>query len=345
MVEQPAKQPAKDLGMLSVLNAVRGAGRVNHLVSRGDVTQRTLDRILSELKSNSVVIKKGYGVWELRSPFIDWQNNDILLFLKSAKQHAKKSSSGMRRPETDLHALNISIPVVSGEIDLLKWGGYESQLRNWSQQFLKVSTLGLTIKNNNGKSIGVFVWSRRIFDPLAIPVICMGAVHAVCKMFKQNGIELEYLGWQVKAIHMMIRQEQLDEILNKGLKVDVALGRAAEKISENDVTREAHAWVDSTPFKGVETDDLTYHRNFILMPENMDKLTKAFQVFMQEFLPVHKEHAVNIKTHTSVLQNIDSSFQKFNSLLEKSALVKPKRKYYKRKNLERFDDSKPEYIG
>ena len=39
--------------------------------------------------------------------------------------------------------------------------------------------------------------------------------------------------------------------------------------------------------------------------------------FIEEFLPIHKEHAENIKTHTAVLKNIDCSFNKFNDLLER----------------------------
>ena len=37
--------------------------------------------------------------------------------------------------------------------------------------------------------------------------------------------------------------------------------------------------------------------------------------FFNTFLPVHQEHAVNIRTHTAVLKGIDQSFKKFNTLL------------------------------
>ena len=42
---------------------------------------------------------------------------------------------------------------------------------------------------------------------------------------------------------------------------------------------------------------------------------KVLNTFVDEFLPVHRVHADNIKTHTKVLKGIDVSFRKFNRLL------------------------------
>ena len=46
----------------------------------------------------------------------------------------------------------------------------------------------------------------------------------------------------------------------------------------------------------------------------------TFSSFATNFLPIHKEHAVNIKSHTRVLKGISKSFNKFNTLLSQKKL-------------------------
>lgn len=45
---------------------------------------------------------------------------------------------------------------------------------------------------------------------------------------------------------------------------------------------------------------------------------EAFKGFTKGFLPIHAEHAENIKTHTAVLQEIEIGYSKFNALLQKA---------------------------
>ncbi len=55
---------------------------------------------------------------------------------------------------------------------------------------------------------------------------------------------------------------------------------------------------------------------------SINGLSSKFDKFIDEFLPIQKEFAVNIKTHTKVLKGIDKSFKKFNNLLSQKNLLK-----------------------
>ena len=54
--------------------------------------------------------------------------------------------------------------------------------------------------------------------------------------------------------------------------------------------------------------------------DSINVLGSKFDKFMDVFLPVQKDFAANIKTHTKVLKGIDKSFKKFNNLLSQKQL-------------------------
>lgn len=316
--QAPQEELQKELQIqnlkLCIVDVIRNFGGAKDVCSRLKIKYSALSYHLKSLKDLGIIEKKGYGTWQLTSSFEKKTNKEILDFLDEKKRTSKKSSLGTRNPkQAHLHALNINIPIVSGNVNLE--GGYETKLKNWVQYTKKLPNMGVTLRNNNNKSLSVYIWSREIFDTLAIPSLCHAYVHGVCSLFKQEGVTLDYFGWRVTTFHLMIRNEDFDKVLNKGMKVEVLLGRGTEKISENDVTQEAKAWVDSSPYAGIETNDLAYYKNYINMPENIAKTSMLMERFMNEFLPIHREHAINIKTHTAVLKDISKGFAKFNKLL------------------------------
>ncbi|MBI3034426.1 hypothetical protein HYY72_04670 [Candidatus Woesearchaeota archaeon] len=244
----------------TIFDTIRaGKGPIN-ICNRLEITKQTLNPYMKNIKRLGIVKKIGRSVWCLEESFSNKSNEEIYQYLQEKIQENSLSkkilSVGARRGlnKANLHALHIKAPILEGASNFK--AGYESKLKGWNRGFLKFPELGITLANNNGKSISIYLWSREIYDPLEVPALCNRWVHAVCSLLKKEGIIIDYFGWQVKTLHIMIRQEELDKILSKGLKIEVALERTTQKISENDVPKEAKVWVDSSPYKGVETNDL-----------------------------------------------------------------------------------------
>ena len=293
---------------LNVYDLIKEGKRPSEILSVLNIPKQNLQYYLNYLKDNGFIKKIGYGTWE------------IIKEMEEVKRSKRKSSIGLKK--TNLHALNINIPIQEGEVNLKELGGYEKKIKNWIPQYKRISSLGITLRNNNNRSISVFVWSREIFDYLAIPSLCHTVVHTVCSYFKSKGVILDYFAWRVTTLHLMIRNEDLDKVLNKGLKIEVALNRDTEKVSKQDITKEAKAWIDSTPYKGIETNDVAYYKNYILMPENISKMAISMNDLTNNLTPVMNNLAVNLKTHISVLKGIDKSFKRFNKLLQQRSLNK-----------------------
>jgi len=303
-MKEVKKEVKKENLYLTIFNLIKEGKRPSEIQSILKITKQNLQYYINHLKDNEFIKKIGYGTWETIKDF------------KEVKKTSKKVFSlGLKK--ANLHALNINIPLSEGKIDLKKLGGYEVKINNWIPQYKKIRTLGITLRNNNNKSISVFVWSREIFDYLIIPSLCHSIVHTVCSYFKGKGVILDYFAWRVTTLHLMIRNEDLDRVLNhkRGFKIEVLLGRDTERISEKDITREAKAWVDKTPYSGVKTNDIAYYKNYILMPENISKMAN-------QLVPTISSLNHNMKTHISVLKGIEKAFNKFNDRLSQTSLRK-----------------------
>lgn len=320
-----------------IIDSIRMMGNTVGVVP--NISQRTLKRYRKTLKELGIINKIGYGTWEISNSFKDKSNEEIINYIKTntkkvTKQGDKKSSLGCKK--ANLHALNINIPVETGVINLKEMGGYESKLNNWVVQYKRIPNLGITLRNNNNKSLNIFLWSREIFDYLAIPSLCHTVVHIVCSLFKEKGVILDYFGWRVTTLHLMIKNEDLDQVLNKGLKIEVLLNRPTEKISENDITQEAKAWVDKTPYGGVETNDIAYYKNYILMPENMAKMAISMNELNNRLIPSIQElnqsiiqnnqsiqlEIKNKKLHESVLNDMKKTLRSIRGSLSQTSLNK-----------------------
>ena len=60
--------------------------------------------------------------------------------------------------------------------------------------------------------------------------------------------------------------------MNKAVKITVPLNRKTAKILDNDDQKDALVWTDASPYRGIESNDVTYVKNYIMMPEKVAKL-------------------------------------------------------------------------
>ena len=64
----------------------------------------------------------------------------------------------------DMHNIQLKIPILSGQIDLKKQGGKITKgFRNWIPEYLEIyQPIKMTVRNNNNKSLSVFLASGKI---------------------------------------------------------------------------------------------------------------------------------------------------------------------------------------
>ena len=287
---------------------------VKHLADNKSVTdvalilgvpKQNLTRRIGKLKREGVIKNIGKGTWEVNEA--QW-----------LRFQSKVNTRSIGTTTANLHALHIKIPIVDGTVDLK---GYESKLNNWNVQYKKIPAMKLTLKNNNNRSLSVYVWSREVHRYNEIPNICHITVHQVCSMFKGT-LNLDYLGWEVKTLHLAMRDKELDQVFNKGTTLEVALGRSTEKITENDITREAKAWTDNSPFRGIETNDIAYYKNYLMMPENVANNTQTLSQVVNELIPAIKLLETHMRSHTGAIKGINQSFKRFNDMMSQKSLLR-----------------------
>lgn len=280
-----SRQTSKsDFYLYSILTRISKSQNQTQIARSLRVNKQNLTWYFSKLKKKGLILKQGYGVWGLTDKGLYVINKQV-----------KVSTLGTT---TNLHALNITIPIAEGSIDFKEHGGYHQMpLNGWIPQYIKKSNIGITYKNNNNKSIAVQVWSRNIYNLAEVHGIVISAVLGACEFMKRRGALLDFSQAKVTSIHLSTRAEELDELLNKGEKIEVILNRQAEKMLPSDKDRNAKAWLDSSPWNGVETDDLEYKRNYLMMPERVAELTlqvRNIRGYAEE-IANHREAIVEMK--------------------------------------------------
>lgn len=198
--------------------------------------------------------------------------------------NVKEFSLGARKPTTNLHSHQVDIPISSGKINDSNWE-IKEKLRNWTPKYKIFNILGgLTIKNNNNKSISIFAHSRDIEDLEEIDQLTQDILRFAYHEFtiKQNVI-LDLMNAKVMKCHIATEDKDSQSMLKKGEKFTIDLDKKAEKILPKD-NRDAHAWMDGSPFRfTAETDDKDWKREYLNMPFKMRETLQAVQYIAQNY--------------------------------------------------------------
>jgi hypothetical protein len=209
------------------------------------------------------------------------------------------------KPQSNLHALNINIPILSGEIKESNWEVKE-ELNNWIPTYKTFKELGgLTIKNNNNKSITIFAHTRDIIDLKEIDVLSYDIRNWANKTFRQDfNVVLDINKAEVKVLHIATQDKQSESMIKKGEKFELDLDKKAEKVFPNDKI-DAKAWIDGSPFQfTAETNDKEWKRAYLNMPFNMQNTMLAMNYI-----------AKNYASHVGIVE-------KLNNLLEEPKVKK-----------------------
>lgn len=258
---------------LTIYQLIRAGDYPNKIAKDLDISKQKVKYYTDFLQEREIIRKLSktnpYAGWEVIKDLTEKE------LLKEVKKRSKKISSlGVRErdlPLTDVHAFNIRFPILSGELKDKDWE-IKNKLNNWLPKYKKFDNFkGLTIRNNNNKSITVMLKARKIDlikDPYAVEKLGIRIKAYMHEYFKsKHEVSLDVFEAETKNIHLETQDnDKLDGVLKKGEVFEVDLGKKAAKIFHKD-NRDAKAWADNSPDPNmIATNDTDYKRDLLFMP-------------------------------------------------------------------------------
>lgn len=229
----------------------------------------------------------------------------------------RKALNEVKKNLTNIHAFNIKFPIIAGKIQDSNWE-IKNKLNNWLPKYKQFTEFqGLTVRNNNNKSINIFLFPRDIDlreDPYYVEKLGMRIKTYIYEYFRtKHGVILDILGAETKNLHLETQDnDKLQGILKKGEYIEVDLGREAKKIFPKD-HMPAKAWLDNSPDPNrIGTNDLTYKRELLFMPERV----KAVVDFLPKFQEALAGYAREIQVHREVQKKQLENLEQQNHLQE-----------------------------
>lgn len=252
----------------------------NSICSALNISKQRLNHYLSSLKK-AKIIRKHYSVWEILQDLDDKQLiGEINKIFKSKSQF----SIGLKKPTTNLHALNINIPIIKGKILDSDWK-IKNKLKNWIPKYTELKDLGgLTIRNNNNKSITIFVKTRDIESLNEVDNLAFKVKSWIFSYFKnKHGVILDVMNAETKNLNLATQDENSEDMIRKGEVFELDLNKKAEKIFPKDKI-DGKAWIDGSPFKfSAETNDKEWKREYLSMPFKMRDTLQAVHYIAQNY--------------------------------------------------------------
>lgn len=265
----------------TLFRALKDGLRPSEICKQNNVSKQALQYYLSTLKHEGYIRKIGYGTWEILKEFKGRSKREVKVFSLGS------------RPITNLHALQINIPILEGTIKDSDWKIKET-LKHWLPKYTELKELGgLTLKNNNNKSVTIFAKSRNLTDLQEVDNLVFKIRAYIFEFFKtKHDVILDVMKAEVKNLNLATEDRPSESMIRKGEKFELNLNKKAEKILQPDKI-DAKAWIDGSPFKfSAETNDKQWKRSYLRMPFNVEVLTNS--------LPALEEYNANLKLHTAI---------------------------------------------
>jgi hypothetical protein len=272
------------------------------------ITKQNLEYYLILFKNEQIVRKIGKGAWEVLK---DLTEKDFETFLKN--QSKKDSSLGVKEnfPKMNLHRFQIRFPILEGEVRDSDWE-IKEKLKNWIPKYKKLHNIGgLGLKNNNNKSITLWITPRNIRKIEEVNELAFKVKNFVFEYFvNKHNVILDIDNCETKDMHLAIEDSNLEGIHEKGENFELDLNKKAAKIFPKD-NLNAKAWIDGSPYKHtVETNDKFWKECYLKMPFAIMGLSNS--------MPAISEYNENIILHLEVQREQLKTLKKIQRSLDKS---------------------------
>lgn len=270
------KDSKKNEFLLNIYSLIEQGFNPSQITKKLNISKQSLYYYTQILKNEGFISMRSKGVWEI----------------------VKKISLGtseVKKPFTNLHALQINFPILEGIIKDEDWE-IKERLNHWLPKYTSLEALGgLRIKNNNNKSITVWALPRNIKSLEEIDNLAHQIRDYVYIYFKtKHQVELDKYNCETKNLDIATEDKTSEGMLKKGEKFKVNFNKKAEKIFKNDKI-DSSAWIDGSPFNfTAETNDKEWKREYLNMPFNIQKLMSGVMYI-----------AENYKSHIGVVEKLN----------------------------------------
>ena len=298
-MKQVKKRSKKENLYLSIYDLIKQGKSPKDICFDLQFSKQKLQYYLNYLKDKGLIKRIGYGVWEV-------------------KEEVKKSwlETTIDRPLTNLHALTIKFPILTGKIHDKDWQ-IKEKLKNWIPKYKEDLNLGgLIIKNNNNKSITVFAKSRDIENLDEVYNLAFKIKTYIYDYFKKDNIILDVFNCETKNINLATEDKKARSMVRKGERFELDLDKTAEKIFPKD-NIPGKAWIDNSPKPfSAETNDLEWKREYLSMPFRIKDTMTVLDSMANNLAYV----AENYKSHVGMVEEGHKLFKKINSRLSQKKL-------------------------
>jgi len=254
------------------------------------ITKQRLNYYLQKLKHRNLIKKIGYGVWDIT---------------EVGRQEVKKFSLGMKKP-IDIHALAIEVPILKDNKNF-QWDE-EIKKRNWIAKYkYNVGKIRLTLEKTT-KNIIIYVHSRRLRNLTDATGLTIKALIYTNHYLRENGFKIDLFSPKINNNHLAIKDEEIEKNVPKQLSMRLSLNRKAKKVFKGDKDRVARVWTDTSPFRGIETNDFEYAENYLRMPERLKNVELGLIRFSDSLALYDK----NIRKHLAIMDLIGESMVEMN---------------------------------
>jgi len=292
-LEEVKKEAESKNFYLYVYNQIKLGKYPSSIAQELGISRQKLNYYIFFLKAKNLIGKvdnRNYAGWEILK---ELDEKELVKIIKGRCKKEKLNRVEVEKPLTNLHALVIKFPILSGVIKDSEWE-IKNKLKNWLPKYKGLTSLsGLTIRNNNNKSISVFAKSRDIKNLNEVDNLAFKIRAYVYEYFKaKHGVELDLFNCETKNLNLATEDKKSEGMLRKGEKFELDLGKKAEKVFEAD-KMDAKAWLDGSPFKfSAETNDKEWKRAYLQMPFYIQGLAGS--------MPSIEEYARQIRLHMMV---------------------------------------------
>lgn len=178
----------------------------------------------------------------------------------------------------DLHALQLVYPIREDRSNDEIWDSIKTDM-GWKECTKRLGSI--TIKKNT-KQVQAWLTSQKIHSPEDVAKVSISLAFRIGILLHKLGVDVDMDNVAVKTKHISMKNTELEKMIPKGTKVEIHLGRSVEKVFENDTDEEAKAWIDDTPFKAIETNDIRYARDVLLMPQYIKEANIMISALTQQ---------------------------------------------------------------
>jgi hypothetical protein len=229
---------------------------------------KRIDHYVRRLKRWNLIVRVGYGAWDLTPKGIEVLARSKELQLKKSRWNELVLSD--KKPIRLEFCARILIPVIK---ELENSHLFDIERKTGEYLFTQIPHygIGLTIQKTRKNNILVYVHHTELSDPADLEVTIRKVIRWTKEHLASRRIVLiddtqartSYLKY---GLHDPMTKEAVPE---KTQEV-VDLGRPTEKVLPADVPVQAKAWFDKSPDETtIHSNSTTYIRRYLLMPETL----------------------------------------------------------------------------